>query len=63
MLTVKELIQFLETLPEDYNVYYVKTYPDEFDEWETYDTREELWSCDIHKNDEQKIITIWEIRV
>lgn len=58
MFTVKELIQFLEKLPEDYKVMYIRAYQDEYDEIQTYE--EALRDCDIYRDDESKKIIIWE---
>lgn len=63
MLTIKELIELLEKMPQDYAVKHVVSYGDEFDDTEMYDCEEPLWEEDIYINDEEKKITIWKIRV
>ena len=49
MLTVKELIELLKKFPEDWNVKFITTYQDEFDEEKIYNQLEELWECNVYE--------------
>lgn len=57
-MTVKELIDYLKTQPQDYEVKIVKTYPDERDELKRNDERETLTRGEILTKDGQVIF--WE---
>ena len=55
-MTVKELIEFLQKLPENDTVKIVKTYQDEWDELQLHDEYEELGELEILKLDGEVII-------
>lgn len=59
-MTVKELIEYLQKIPPDYEVEIVKTYADERDEWKTIDQREELYDYDILTINTDKKVILWE---